>query len=88
MIVCPKGRTTSRYSLVWDMPSPYCLTPYSAPDCPKFFEVCVPIPQSASVKVLECSPEDAIVPQDVSLKHSTHVLWDLNQGRTLTNPFK
>ena len=64
------------------------VSPYSAPDYPTVLEVRVPIPQSASVSVAECSPEDIIVPQGVSPKHPTHVQWDLNQGNTLANPFE
>ncbi|GFW92730.1 hypothetical protein TNCV_1735231 [Trichonephila clavipes] len=51
-------------------------------------EVRVPIPQSTSVSIVRYSPEVVIVPQGVSLKHPTHVLWNLNQGRTLANPFE
>ncbi|GFW47246.1 hypothetical protein TNCV_56991 [Trichonephila clavipes] len=89
MIVCPRGRTTSRCSLAQDMHSPYCngFPPPSAPDCPIVLEVRVPIRQSASVSVVGCSTEDTIGLQCVSPMHPTHVLWDLNQRRTLASLF-
>ncbi|GFX20726.1 hypothetical protein TNCV_77831 [Trichonephila clavipes] len=63
-------------------------TPYSAPDCTTVLELRVPNLQSASVSIVGCSPEDVIVPQDVFLTHLKHILWDLNQGKTLANSFE
>ncbi|GFU64844.1 hypothetical protein TNCV_784951 [Trichonephila clavipes] len=66
----------------------HTISPYSALDCPTVLEVKGPNPQSASVSFVGCSPEYVIVLQDISPKHRTHVLWDLNQGRTLANEFE
>ncbi|GFX68287.1 hypothetical protein TNCV_2816621 [Trichonephila clavipes] len=82
-ILCPRGSTTSRSSLVRDMLSPNCngcfVSSCSAPDCPIVLEIRVPIPQSPSVSVVGCSSEDVIMPQGLSTKHPTHVQSDLNQ---------
>ncbi|GFW01683.1 hypothetical protein TNCV_4085981 [Trichonephila clavipes] len=64
------------------------VSPHSAPDCPTVLEVRVPIPKSAFVSVVGCSPEDVIVPQGVFPSPPTHVLWDLNQRKTLTDTFE
>ncbi|GFT35678.1 glucose dehydrogenase [Trichonephila clavipes] len=61
---------------------------YLANDCPTVHDVRVPISHSVSILVVECSSEDVIVPQGVSPKHPTHALRDLNQRRTLANPFE
>ncbi|GFW20420.1 hypothetical protein TNCV_4546871 [Trichonephila clavipes] len=53
------------------------------PDCSIVPVIKVSIPQLAIVSVSRCSPEDVIVPQVIFPKPSMHVLWDLNQGRTL-----
>ncbi|GFX97301.1 CCHC-type domain-containing protein [Trichonephila clavipes] len=43
--------------------------------------------QGTSVSAVWCSLEDKISLQDISSKFPTHVRWDLNQRRTLDNPF-
>ncbi|GFX26483.1 hypothetical protein TNCV_950811 [Trichonephila clavipes] len=86
MIVYPKERTTSKGSLIWEIPTTY--SSYSTPDCTTFLEIRVLIHQLSSVSALGCYPEDVTVPYGVSPKHPIHVLWDLNPLRTLLNPFE
>ncbi|GFV22626.1 hypothetical protein TNCV_2078171 [Trichonephila clavipes] len=51
-------------------------------------EVRVCILQSVCVSIVGCSPKEVIVPQGISPKPPTYDLWNLNQKRTLANPFK
>ncbi|GFU34678.1 hypothetical protein TNCV_1993891 [Trichonephila clavipes] len=59
-----------------------------SPGCLTVLEVRVSIPQSTSILVVGCSPDDVIVPQGVSPKPPTQVLRNLNQEKTEASSFE
>ncbi|GFV92349.1 hypothetical protein TNCV_3949591 [Trichonephila clavipes] len=63
-----KNNKQTFLSMEYALPLLHWLLRTVSPDCPTVLEVRVPIPQTASVSVVGCSPEDVIVPQGGLLK--------------------